>query len=201
MDQVTLVDEQLKDGWRLVQRLAHDHFGVVAACWLKTSEDSRWYLYIASPFVDHEGIGKAYRYVQSIIRQMPQPFAIAPLDVKLIGAKSQLAQDIVKVERALPVKILTRYRGPELSNLGAEDAYIYPVSVLANLPPNTTADQETVRLPDRTITLVSAIQQQGDTLVVKRKTITVPPGVEVIEERTETSPTPPGVTKVRYEDE
>jgi hypothetical protein len=185
MAQVLLVDEQLRDGWRLVERLARDDFGVTAAGWLKTSEEGRWYLTIASPFVDREGPGKAYRHVHALVREMPPPFAIAPLDVKLVGARSQLAQSAAKVERDLPVKVLTRYRGPDLGKLAADDAYIYPASLLASPPSAATAGQENGSPLRRAITLVSGIQQQGDTLVVKRTTIALPPGADVIEEGTE----------------
>jgi hypothetical protein len=199
MDQGPLVDERLGDGWRLVERLVRDGFGVTAAGWLKDCEDGRWYLYIASPFRDQEGGGKAYRHVQSIIRQMPRPFAIGPLDVKLPGTKSPLAQELAALEQGLSVKELTRYRGPDLEKLAAEDAYLYPVQALANPAPETAPGQQVRALAPRTITVVSGIQQQGDTLVVTRKTITLPPGAEVIDEGTETSLIPSGITKVRYE--
>jgi hypothetical protein len=199
MDQTSLVDQQFRDGWRLIERLARDDLGVAAAGWVKRTDDGRWYLTIASPFVDREGPGKAYRHVQAIMRQMSPPLAVAPLGVKLVGARNPLAQVAARVEHDLPAKALTRYRGPDLDKLAADDAYIYPVSVLDSSP--SAAAPENGSPLRRAITLVSEIRQEGDTLVVKRTTIALPPGAEVIAEGTETSPAPSGLTKVRYEDE
>ena len=86
MDQVTLVDEQKKDGLKLAERLAQQGFEVTAAFWLRTSEDGQWFLYFASPVVDSEGKREAYRRVLPVIRQMPQPFWVDPFEVVVRNA-------------------------------------------------------------------------------------------------------------------
>jgi hypothetical protein len=57
MGDATLVDMQLKEGQRLIDRLAQEGIAVTAAAWLKESESGDWYLYLATPLVS-EGGGK-----------------------------------------------------------------------------------------------------------------------------------------------
>ena|SRR5208337_825455 len=63
MDTELLVECQFDDGQRLVDQLIRDDFEISVAFWLKTSEEGLWHLYIASPFVDEERLGVAYRMV------------------------------------------------------------------------------------------------------------------------------------------
>ena len=52
MDTEILVDDRIEDGQRLVSQLVRDGFAVVAAFWIKPSEEELWQLYIASPSVN-----------------------------------------------------------------------------------------------------------------------------------------------------
>ncbi len=97
MDQATLVTIQIEDGQRLVERLAQGGFSVTAAGWIKASEDGQWFLYLASPVVDKQGDLRAYRQVNPMVRQMPQPFSIDPFEIKLIGAATPLAQEMAAI--------------------------------------------------------------------------------------------------------
>jgi hypothetical protein len=131
MDQVALVTEQIQDGRRLVERLVQEGFCVTAACWLKTHDDGQWFLYIASPLVDEDPI-KAYRRVHTLVRQMPHPFWVEPFDVKLVSPSSPVAKAALDVARRYPAKNGIHHYAhsrPEQSDIGTEEAYIYPAPV------------------------------------------------------------------------
>src|SRR5947209_876884 len=94
MDHVTLVEGQIEDGRKLIATLEQKGFPVVAACWIKTVEDPQWFLYIASPVVDARGGLRSYGQVHKIVSQMPQPFCIEPLDVKLIETTDPVTEAV-----------------------------------------------------------------------------------------------------------
>ena len=82
MDTATLVRERIDDGQKLLERLAQEGFEVTAGFWLRLVDDGEWRCYIASPTVEKEGLSAGYRRLHTIIRGMPQPFSIDPLEVK-----------------------------------------------------------------------------------------------------------------------
>jgi hypothetical protein len=130
MDQATLVEGQLQDGEKLLARLAQEGFPVTAACWVHEGESGQWFLYIASPVVDVEGSMKAYRRALPLVLQMPQPFVIHPLEVKIIGTADALAKDVAAARDRCPGKSPGWFRGDRLGNVSIDGAYIYPPPVL-----------------------------------------------------------------------
>src|SRR5262245_39407751 len=84
MDQGTLVEMQIDNGNRLLDQLVEEGVPVAAAAWLKESDDGQWFLYIATPLVDEGGATKeAYRHVNLVIRRLPEPPRVHPLEIKL----------------------------------------------------------------------------------------------------------------------
>jgi hypothetical protein len=132
MDPNTLVENLLEDGWRLVEELAQRGFEVIAACWLQTSDDGKWSFYIVSPVVEAEGSIQAYRKLHPLLYSTPQPFAIQPLKIKLIGPSDPIARDVLAAlaRAGGPQRGPIRWRGTWLGNLSIEGAYLY-------LPPVT----------------------------------------------------------------
>jgi hypothetical protein len=128
MDTETLVENLIVDGQKLVEELPLRGFEVAAAFWLKASEDGKWYFYVVSPAVDAEGIAKAYRRLHPLVRALPQPFFIDPLEIKLIGPSNPIARDVMANQGARRV----RWTGKWLGNISIEEAYLYPVP--ANTP-------------------------------------------------------------------
>ena len=122
MDTATLVNEQIDEGKRFVDHLRKNGFDVVVAFWVLTSEEGLWFLYIASPVVDADGLAAAYRRVYSELSRS-QVRWISRSDIKLIGRQSPLALDAIAYQGdTLP----TRYGGRKLGNMIVEEAYIYP---------------------------------------------------------------------------
>ena len=70
MDQSTLVENQIDDGRRFVERFAADGTFVRAAFWVKTAEEGLWFLYVATDIVDRDGPAAAYRAVHASLRKL-----------------------------------------------------------------------------------------------------------------------------------
>src|SRR5262245_19993970 len=93
MAQATLVEMQIKEGQRLIDRLAQEGLAVPAAAWVKESDSGDWYLYLATPLVS-EGGGKkpAYHRVNTVIREMQKEgFGMDPFAKKVIGPNDPIA--------------------------------------------------------------------------------------------------------------
>ncbi len=97
MDTATLVRELFDDGQKLLERLTQEGFEVTAGFWLRPVEDGGWLFYIASPTVERDGLSPAYQRLHTIIRGMPQPFWIDPLEVKLIGETNPITKDVLAI--------------------------------------------------------------------------------------------------------
>src|SRR5438270_334306 len=65
VDQGTLVEEQIYDGRRFVERFAADGNPVQAAFWVKTAEEGIWFLYVATEIFDRDGPAATYRAVEA----------------------------------------------------------------------------------------------------------------------------------------
>jgi hypothetical protein len=122
MDTATLVNEQIDDGTKFVAHLRKSGFDVVVAVWVLTSEDALWFLYIASPEVDSNGLAAAYRKAYSELSRS-QLSSISRSDIKLIGSHDPLALDAIAYRND---KFPTRFGGRKLGNMIIEEAFIYP---------------------------------------------------------------------------
>jgi hypothetical protein len=124
-----LVNDIVEDGKRIVDRLPQDGFDVTAAFWLKAAEDGQWYFYIVSPVAEPERLRGAYGRLHALIRQMPQPLWIDPLEVKLIAPSHPIAKDVLAIHnRALGASERPiRWSGNQLGNVRVDGAYLYPL--------------------------------------------------------------------------
>jgi hypothetical protein len=129
MGHIPLVEEQIRDGRQLIEKLTQDGFPVTAAGWLRKSEDGQWFLYLASPVEDEEGPIGAYRRAYPVVQQMPRPFWIEPLDVKVVGTKDPIANAIAETRQRYPGNVPVRYGEVRLGKLSVEGAYLYPPTV------------------------------------------------------------------------
>ncbi len=134
MDTDPLVDNLIEDGRKLVEELPQRGFDVAAAFWIKNTEDGRWRYYVVSPVVDTAGVIQAYRQLQPVIRAMPQPFGISPLEVTVIGPSDPIARDVLAAIQRTPGPRSSpiRWGGIYLGNVSVEGAYLYPVPAAAS---------------------------------------------------------------------
>jgi hypothetical protein len=136
MDQATLVEVQIQDGKRLIDRLLEEAVPVTVAAWIKEGDGGMWYLYLATPLVtEEEGKKPAYGRVNEVIRRMPAPFWVDSFDIKVISPKHRIAQAIADVNRrqAWSSALRSGLAGGLGGGVSIESAYVYPsISPAAN---------------------------------------------------------------------
>jgi hypothetical protein len=125
MDTISLVDEQVESGRRLLEQLSAADFPVRAACWAKPADEDRWSLYVASPAVDKKGVTSAYREVFRVLRSIENSW-VTDSDVKLIGEGNSVTSGILDIQKRYPGRMATRSRRPLLGDLPVDEVYIYP---------------------------------------------------------------------------
>jgi hypothetical protein len=132
MDQGTLVTMQIDNGNRLISRLVEAGVPVTAAAWLQESESGQWFLYLVTPLVEDGATRDAYRRVNAVIRQMPPPFGMDPLDIKVVGPDSRTGEAIQQLQARLLVPTPFRYGGIRFGDVIIEAASVYPPAVPAD---------------------------------------------------------------------
>jgi hypothetical protein len=131
MDQTPLVDEQIADGKRLLDRLAEAGFPVTVAAWVRETERWRWYLNIVSPVDEDQGIGSTYRRIHALLRQMPQPFPLSTLDIMAVGPHKPLGEALIDLQRRHPGRSYFHFGGSHLGGVEIEAVYLYPPVAVA----------------------------------------------------------------------
>lgn len=130
MDQGSLVEMQIDDGAKVVEKLREGGFDVTAAWWMKASEEGEWFLYIASKQVDEIGIAASYRKAHSLIRALGQLW-VDRFEVKLVGPENPITQDVLAILNRFQDRFITRYGGKKLGNVSIDGAYFYPLPATA----------------------------------------------------------------------
>jgi hypothetical protein len=125
VDQESLVEMQIDDGAKIIEKLREGNFDVVAAWWMRTSEEGEWFLYIASQEVPDNGIAAAYRKLHSLIRSLGTLW-VERFEVKLVEPENPITKDVVRITDRFPGPWPTRYGGKKLGNGAIDGAYIYP---------------------------------------------------------------------------
>ena len=127
MDSIALVEEQIRAGHKLVERLNRAGIPVTAAAWVKPTERFRWYLYLVTPLVSEErGTKPAYQRINPVVRELQDEGAwIEPLEVRAIGPTDAAGEAIAELSRQYPTRMATPYGGARLGDLSIDGAYIY----------------------------------------------------------------------------
>jgi len=126
VDTITLVDELIEDGQRLIDSLLGDRIPVRIACWVKPVEEDRWSLFIGTPLIDQKGAAQAYREVYRVLRGLG-PTWVTDSDVKLIGESHPITKEILEIRQRFPGKGAARSRRPTLGGIPIEEIYVYPL--------------------------------------------------------------------------
>jgi hypothetical protein len=125
VDTVTLVENRIDDGRKLVEMLALKGVDVSGAAWVLTGDAGVWYFYIVTEVVDKKGLTAAYRDVYDVHRSM-SGVCISATEIKLVGKSSPIGRDILEIRGESAATSPIHYRGSLLGNLAVEEAYVYP---------------------------------------------------------------------------
>ncbi len=130
MDQEPLVTEQIEAGRKFIDEF-EQYVPIQAAFWLKATEDSSWYLYVASDQITDENFDVVYGDVAKAVRKI-QDSNLDLFRVKVLGIDDSRAKAALDVYRRFPGRVPTRIRAQDFAPMGAEGVYLYP-------PPATAA--------------------------------------------------------------
>jgi hypothetical protein len=126
MDTVALVEQQIDEGQRLIDRLVEEGIVIRAACWVKPYEKDRWLLYIVTPLRDEKG-PEAYGEVLRVFRSLGAVW-MDSADIRLVGESHPLAHELSGRLKRYTGQVPPQFPGIQLDVVGtAEDAYIYPL--------------------------------------------------------------------------
>jgi hypothetical protein len=124
MGQSALVIDQFDAGAKFLGEF-QKYYAVTVAFWLKESDDSEWYLYVASDQITDDNFDVAYGEVGQIAAQLRDPL-FDPFRVKLLGADDPLAKAALDIRGRYPGTVATRFHGKVFGGLPVEEVYIYP---------------------------------------------------------------------------
>lgn len=125
MDKPTLVDDDMKAGEALLNKLDQAKFNVKAALWFYMPDSEEWRLILASPFVDTDGPKKAYEKVQSQLQELDGRYKLSLWNISLVSPDDKLIKTLksaIKTDKAVSHIRFTRN---VIKNVFIEDAYIY----------------------------------------------------------------------------
>jgi len=124
MDQGALVTEEIDAGAELVHEF-NDYMPVVAAFWLKASDEEHRYLYIASMQLNGSNFKAAYSNVLRLVDQLRSPH-LDPFRIKLIEGDDPLSKAAIEINLRFPARIPTRFGGNAFGGVSVDEVYIYP---------------------------------------------------------------------------
>lgn len=126
MDTVTLVENQIDEGQRLLDQLAKTGIAVRAACWIKPTQEDRWSLYLATPSADEKEPLEAYRQLISALRSLETDW-LTSSDVILVGEKHPIVKDAQEILQRFPHWTPIRPPYPLFGGMPTEEVYVYPL--------------------------------------------------------------------------
>ncbi len=152
MDQSTLVENQVDDGRRFIERFAADGNPVQGAFWVKTPEEGIWFLYVATDLIDRVGPAAAYRAVHASLQKLDE-LGVSSSEIKIVSPSNPVAKDVLAIMARHPGRLPTRFGGKTLGSMEVEQTYIYPPQIftMTHTNPMTREDvgREILRLMNR----------------------------------------------------
>lgn len=118
------MNEQRDAGRRFLAEF-HKSYPVQVAFWLRESEATWWYLYVASEQITDDNFDVAYGEVLRVSDMLRDPW-FDPFRVKLIGADDPLAKAALEMLKKYPGPVATTFGGKMLGGVYVDEMYIYP---------------------------------------------------------------------------
>jgi hypothetical protein len=160
VDTVTLVSEQVRDGDRLLDRLAHEGVRVRAAGWVKPADEDRWSLYVVTPLVDERGPIGAYREVYRVLRSL-EDVRVKDYEVKLVGEGHRVAGDLLEAQPRDHARAPQRGRLTSVGGMPVEEVYVYPPARPKTTGPKQSVLRFVLRSADHPMAVMSRFHPQG----------------------------------------
>ena len=127
MGKATLVERDIGEGKRLLERLVGSGEKAPVALWLYDSDSESWRLVLAISQVA-KGAREGYYFIGAILKEMPQPFHLTLQDIKLVSPRDRLVKALLtdkRSARALTDRILPALK---IGDAYLEGAYLYQVA-------------------------------------------------------------------------
>jgi hypothetical protein len=127
MDKTVLVEQDIKEGERLLRALDQAEVPVTGALWLYRSEADVWRYVIASPLVEQEGPLKTYARIDAVLASTSPPIAMPLGSISARGLDDPLINEL-RLFAGTPgrpfVGGIPLSKSP-VGDVYVEDAYIY----------------------------------------------------------------------------
>jgi len=127
MGKAALVERDIEEGARLVDRLVSSGEKVPVALWLYDSSRGDWRLVLAVPQMAR-GSREAYNFLGNVIKEMRPPVHITLQDLTLVSPAADLVTSLLKEKRSareLSGRILPSIR---IGEAYLDGAYLYKVA-------------------------------------------------------------------------
>jgi len=155
MDTAPLVEDEIRDGRKLIQQLVYHGIDVTVGFWIRfrPEEETGLEFCIASKNVDQDGWQAAYRTIHTAVHRIPadcRPWSyVADVGVlQLVGLNDPLVTEVLALRDRQPGR--NRFRRPDIAKHSVEELYIYPpvtkTSGLATINVGTAAEPEFIDL-------------------------------------------------------
>lgn len=127
MDCDALVNEEIEAAARFLAEFDKVR-PIRVAFWLKATDETSWYLYIASDQIDNTKIGAAYRDVAHVAQTFRDPdFDV--MRVKVVGIDDPFVHAALDILQRYPAKIPTRLRDRVFGRTHVAAVYVYPLPI------------------------------------------------------------------------
>jgi hypothetical protein len=151
MDPSTLVEDQIYDGRRFIERFAADGNPVTAAFWVKKTEGGHWSLYVASELYESSGPA-AYKAMHESLNKLGDSDLQG--SIKVISPNNPIARDLLALMARYPNRRRALRLGDRtLGGMEVDHILIYPsyLFTFTQVNPMTTEEvgQQLLRLMNR----------------------------------------------------
>ena len=128
MDYEPLVAASIDAGRRYLEEISKTR-RVLAACWIKESALSSWYLFVAFEGINDTNRAKGYAEILEPLRGESSP-NLSSRYVKLVSDTHPLVAEVKKWFATYPTTDDTWYQGPMFGGMGTDGVFIYAPTAL-----------------------------------------------------------------------
>lgn len=125
MAAVTVVEDRIDDGLRLIKQFKDDGGSILVAFWVKTAEDGLWRLYLTTEAVDRDGLAAAYKALHASFKKLAD-CRLDLFEVRLVGPRDSITRDVLALLERRPGRLPAWFGPMTLGGIEVDDIYVYP---------------------------------------------------------------------------